>query len=275
VFLVNPPLALVALVCSGRLSGHRAGAARPVDRAGLALSVLGLGALSFGLIDGGTAGWWRPGPWVALVVAALAVLTLVRVQRRAAYPVLPPALLRLPRVRADLVAGSVASLVFYGVFFALTLWLQQERQLGPVAAGVALLPMTLPMCVVPLVAGRLVARVGAGPVILAGLAADVASGVLLAFAGPGDGLGWVVGAQVFLVLGSTLAIPAATADVAAAAPGELAATGQGAFNAARQAGSALGVALLGTLSTLRAAGTVLAVVALLSVLLVVFAHRRR
>ena len=275
VFLVNPPVALVALLCSGRLSGDRVGAARPVDRAGLALSVVGLGALSFGFIDGGTSGWGRPAPWVALVVAALAVVGLIRVQRRVAYPVLPPALLRLARVRADLVAGSVASLVFYGVFFALTLWLQEVRQLGPVGAGVALLPMTLPMCVVPLVAGRLVARVGAGPVILAGLAADVVSGVLLAFAGPGDALGWVVGAQVFLVLGSTLTIPAATADVAAAAPRELAATGQGAFNAARQAGQALGVALLGTLSTLRAAGAVLAVVALLSVLLVLFAHRRR
>src|SRR6266545_2184608 len=219
-------------VCSS-LGGHRPGTAgKPIDGAGLVLSVIALGALSFGLIDGGTGGWARPGPVVALALAACAVVALVAVERRAPGPVLPPALLRLPRVRADLVAGAVASMVFYGVFFALTLWLQDTRHLGPVQAGAAFLPMTLPMCVLPLVAGRLVARIGARPVILVGLAADVVSGVLLAFAGS-HSLGWVLGAQVFLVLGSTLAIPAATADMASAAPPQLAATGQGAFNAGR------------------------------------------
>jgi len=274
VFLVNPPIALLALLFSHRLSGHRPGTAgNPIDGAGLVLSVIALGALSFGLIDGGTGGWARPGPVVALALAACAVVALVAVERRAPGPVLPPALLRLPRVRADLVAGAVASMVFYGVFFALTLWLQDTRHLGPVQAGAAFLPMTLPMCVLPLVAGRLVARIGARPVILVGLAADVVSGVLLAFAGS-HSLGWVLGAQVFLVLGSTLAIPAATADMASAAPPQLAATGQGAFNAGRQAGSALGVALLGTVAALPTAGVILAVFAVASVALVTLAQPR-
>lgn len=274
VFLVNPPIALLALAFSGRLHGSAPHAPRPVDRLGLALSVLALGALSFGLIDGGTSGWLRPAPIVALAVAALAVALLVPVERRSASPVLPPALVRLPRVRADLVAGSVASLVFYGVFFALTLWLQDQRHLSPLGAGVAFLPMTVPMCVLPLVAGRWVARFGALPVILVGLAADLLSGALLALGGAQPSLGWVVAAQIALVLGSTLAIPGATADMAGAAPAELAATGQGAFNAARQAGSALGVALLGTLASLRSVGLVLAVFTVLAIALVLLAHRR-
>ncbi len=276
VFLVNPPIALIALLFSYRLSGHRStSSGRRVDLPGLVLSVVGLVGLSFGLIDGGTGGWGRPAPIVALALAACVIVALVPVERRAAYPVLPPALLRLPRVRADMVTGAVASLVFYGVFFALTLWLQDTRHLSPLAAGFAFLPMTLPMAILPLVAGRLVARVGARPVMLTGLAADVVSGVLLGFAGPHSSLVWVLGAQVFLVLGSTLAIPAATADMAGAAPPEVAATGQGAFNAARQAGSALGVALLGTLATLRSAGLVLAVFALVAVALVMVAQPRR
>jgi DHA2 family methylenomycin A resistance protein-like MFS transporter len=275
VFLVNPPIAALALAFSHRLSGHRSGGAgRPVDVAGLVLSVVGLGALSFGLIAGGTGGWGHPTPVIAIALAAAAIVALGPVERRAAVPVLPPALLRLRRVRADMVAGSVASLVFYGIFFALTLWLQDTRNLGPVDAGLAFLPMTLPMCVLPLVAGRLVARVGARPVILIGLTADVISGALLAFSTPHASLAWVVGAQIFLVLGSTLAIPAATADMAVAAPPEVAATGQGAFNASRQAGSALGVALLGTLATLRSAGVVLAAFAVVSVILVLLARPR-
>ncbi|GAB1643427.1 MFS transporter [Krasilnikovia sp. MM14-A1259] len=274
VFLVNPPIALLALAFSGRLSGQRSGQRRPIDRAGLLLSIVGLSALTFGLISGGTTGWGHPVPILALVLAAVAFVALIPAERRAQAPALPPTLLRLPRVRADIVAGSVASLIFYGVFFSLTLWLQDERALTPLQAGVAFLPMTVPMCILPLVAGRLVARLGARPVILAGLAADLVSGILLALMGPHGSIGWVVGAQIALVLGSTLAIPGATADMAVAAPSEVAATGQGAFNAARQAGAALGVALLGTLSSLPAVGVTLAVFAALAIGLVLVAHSR-
>lgn len=274
VFLINPPIALAALAFSGRLTGQRPGHGRPIDRLGLLLSIVALGALSFGLISGGTSGWARPAPIAALLLAALATALLIPAERRAVSPVLPPGLLRLSRVRADIVAGSVASMIFYGVFFALTLWLQRERGLSPAEAGFAFLPMTLPMCVLPLVAGRLVARFGARPVILTGLVADLAAGVLLAFVGPHGSLGWVVGAQIALVLGSTLAIPAATADMSTAAPPDLAATGQGAFNAARQGGSALGVALLGTLATLSAVGTTLAVFAVAAIALVLVARQR-
>ncbi len=275
VFLVNPPIALLALAFAGKLSGHRSGnRTHSLDCAGLVLSVAALGALSFGLIDGGTSGWRHPAPLVALAVAVVAVAALVLVERRAAAPVLPPALLALPRVRADLVAGSVATLVFYGTFFALTRWLQDTRHLSPWQAGFSFLPMTLPMCVLPFYAGRFVARFGALPVILVGLSADVVSGVLLAFAAPGASLAWVFAAQVFLVIASTLAIPGATADMAGTAPPHLAATGQGAFNAARQAGSALGVALLGTLASLYSAGLVLAGCAALAVTLVLLAQRR-
>jgi DHA2 family methylenomycin A resistance protein-like MFS transporter len=77
------------------------------------------------------------------------------------------------------------------------------------------------------------------------------------------------------VVGSTLAIPAATAEMALAAPPQLAATGQGAFNASRQAGSALGVAVLGTLTTMPAAGAVLAAGAGLSLAVAAIAHRRK
>jgi MFS transporter, DHA2 family, methylenomycin A resistance protein len=67
----------------------------------------------------------------------------------------------------------------------------------------------------------------------------------------------VVAAELALVLGSTTAIPAATADIAMAAPQQTAATAQGAFNATQQAGSALGVALVGTAATVRSAGLAL------------------
>lgn len=277
VLLVNPPLALIALIGarklpSGRAPG-RAPGGRQVDRAGLALSIAGLGLLAFGLIDGGTEGWARPVPVIAVVAALAAIAALAVVERRAAAPALPPALLRLRRVSADLVAGSVASLVFYGVLYSATLWLETQRGLSALETGLFFLPMTLPMCFMPLIAGRLVVRLGARRVILAGLALDVASGALLALGGGHGSLGWIIGAQVALVFGSTLAIPAATADMSVASPPRLAATGQGVFSASRQAGAALGVALLGSLASLRSDGVALAGLAVVSVALVVAAGR--
>ena len=273
VLLVNPPIALAALAGTRALSAHRPASNPPIDALGLGLSVIGLGSLVFGLIDGGTSGWSRPAPLAAVAVAVAAIGLLTVSERRSSSPILPPSLLKRGRVSADLVAGGVASLVFYGVLFALTLWLQTERALTPLQTGLFFLPMTLPMCIMPLYAGRFVVRFGARPVILAGLGADVLSGILMAFAGRHASLGWIVAAEVALVLGSTLAIPGATADMSTAAPKHLAATGQGTLNAARQAGAALGVAILGTMASLRAGGLVLAGGALLAVIVVAITHR--
>jgi hypothetical protein len=74
-----------------------------------------------------------------------------------------------------------------------------------------------------------------------------------------------------LVLASTTTIPAATAEMSVAAPSAYAASAQGALNAGRQAGSALGVAILGPMTSLQTVGTILA---LLSVATVAICARR-
>ncbi|MBO0841394.1 MAG: MFS transporter, partial [Sciscionella sp.] len=97
--------------------------------------------------------------------------------------------------------------------------------------------------------------------------------VLLSFAGPDAWGGWVIMAQLGLAATGPLCIPAAIAEVASSAPARLAATGQGALNASRQAGAALGVAVLGTMATLSAAGVVLAGFAAVTLVLVAFTRR--
>ncbi|WP_414167642.1 MFS transporter [Streptoverticillium reticulum] len=272
VFLVNPPIALLALLAARGLSGHRPESSARADRTGMLLSVLALGTLTYGLIAANTDGWGRPLPLVALAVAAGAFVLLAVAERRAESPALPPALTRLPRVRADLIAGGMASFLFYGLLFALTQWLVNERGLSPLHTGLSFLPMTLPMCFMPYFTGRIVARWGARHVLYAGLALDAASGAVLAFCSQNSPFALITVAQVLLAFGSTLAIPGATADMSAAAPTELAATGQGALNACRQAGAALGVAVLGTQATLHASGVVLAVGAVVALGLVAAAR---
>ncbi|WP_206313650.1 MFS transporter [Streptomyces coryli] len=256
IFLVNPPIAALAIWASRGLHSTRATSPRRADPAGLALSVTGLTSLTFGLIDAGTGGWARPLPVAALLLAAAAFAALAIAERRVPAPALPPALLRLRPVRAAMVTATTATWTVYGVLFLLTHWLVEDRGLGPFQAGLAFLPLTLPMCVLPLLTGRLVARTGTRPAMLAGLTAVAASGGLLAFAGHDAPLGLIAAVQLVLAVGATLSIPAATAELSSSAPAELAATGQGALNAARQAGAALGVAVLGTCGDLGTAGWV-------------------
>ncbi|MFD0330027.1 MFS transporter [Streptacidiphilus monticola] len=275
VFLVNPPVALAVLAAGRGLATGRAVSGRsPLDRWGVGLSVLGLAALSFGLIEAGTAGWLRLPTLAALAVSVLSFLALGRIERRTAHPVLPPALFAMARLRADLIGAVSANFAFYGSFFflaqRLAAWHPAE---GPVRVGLSLLPMTLPICFVPLVTGRLTASFGAGPVVLAGLAGSVLGGLALASLDPHAGVPAVAGVQLLLAVSGALAIPALTASVAVTAPRELAGTAQGALNAARQSGSALGVAVIGTLATPGSAGAVLAAGAALAVGLLIAARR--
>ncbi|KAB8180609.1 MFS transporter [Microbispora catharanthi] len=264
VFLVNLPVAVLTLLASGGLSDHRGGTPRPLDLAGLLLSVAGLTALTFGLVDAGTSGWVRPLPLGALTAAAVAFGVFSVVQRRTRAPVLPPALTALARVRTDLAVAVVSQLVFYGLLFTLTQWM--VRDVSPLRAGLSFLPMTVPVIFIPMVTGRLVVRFGARPVMLAGLVLDLLGGLLLTM---GSTSTWaIVAVQVLIGAGSPLAIPACIADMSAAVPLELAATGQGALNAARQAGTAIGVAVFGTLSALSTTGIVLAAFAALTVAVV-------
>jgi len=102
---------------------------------------------------------------------------------------------------------------------------------------------------------------------------DLLGGLLLA-TGDTSSLWIAFAVQILVGAGSPLAIPACIADMSTAVPLELAATGQGALNAARQTGTALGVAIFGTLAALSSTGLVLAAGAAATVAIVGLAGRR-
>ncbi|MDN3260919.1 MFS transporter [Streptomyces sp. CSDS2] len=269
VFLVNPPIALAALLLARRLPVPPVRAARALDRAGLALSTAGLGLLTFGLVEAGIEGWGSPRALIPIAAALLCFVVLAVVERRVASPVLPPALLALPKVRAAMVAAAVSCFAYFGGMYMFAVWLQHTYDLTPFKAGLASLPIAFPVCVMPFFTGRLVARYGPRPILLTGMSASVVAGVLLAFSvGHHPPLPLLIAAELALAATGTLSIPGAAAAMAVSAPPEYAATSQGALNGIRQAGSALGVAVLGTLGALTTSGYVLIGIGLLAVLLV-------
>ncbi|MEV0201059.1 MFS transporter, partial [Nonomuraea sp. NPDC050691] len=166
------------------------GGERRIDWAAQLAACAVLALLTDALIAAGSRSWAHAAGSAA--ATALAARGFAVLERRSDAPVLNRSLLGSGGVRAGLAAGAVVSFTLNGGLFVLPLLLQQGRHLSAVASGLAFLPLTLPFVVNPPLTGRIVARVGPRPPILAGLALLAAGGGGLAWAvGAGASYGWL------------------------------------------------------------------------------------
>jgi EmrB/QacA subfamily drug resistance transporter len=248
VFLVNVPVGLLALVVGWRrlprVPGH------PVPRPDLLSALLitgGVGAFVLGLVEGGSWGWGDPRTVAALAVGglALALFTLHTVRSR--NPLIDRALFRLRSFTGASAVAVFFSASFGAMLLSRVLWLQEVWHFSALQTGLAIAPGPL---MVPLfsflVAGRLIARFGAGPVIAAGstiFAAGVAWWAVAMGLQP-DYVGEMLGGMLLTGIGVGLTLPTFMATGTAGLPAHSFATGSAVINMLRQIGLAIGVALL-------------------------------
>ncbi|HVT69136.1 MAG TPA: MFS transporter [Trebonia sp.] len=248
IFFVNLPVGAAAAVVLALRARRSPRLAAPLDPAGQVTAVLGLAALTFGVITGGATGFARPPVVAALAVAVLAGGCFLAVESKVARPMVPLALFRSPAVVTCVVTGFSINAAFYGVAFLLGLYFQQVLGEPAITAGLLFLPMTGLLAVANLVSARVAARWGHHVPVRAGLCVGALGMLLLAFlpvtlggrtgmeialVPAGAGLGFALPSLTFLLLDS---LPAAQAGLAG-----------GLFNAGRQAGGALAVATFGAL----------------------------
>jgi DHA2 family methylenomycin A resistance protein-like MFS transporter len=246
IFFINLPVGAVALyLLLGVARSPRRPA--PFDWVGQVTAVLGMGGLTYGLIEGGAEGFAEPTVLGALVVGVLALVVFFVAEARAAHPMVPLGLFHSRPVAVSVAGGAAFSVGFYGLVFLLSLYFQQVRGLTAAETGLAFIPTTGITGVLTLVAPRIAARFG--PRV------PTAAGQLLQAAGL---LGlcvtvvwapvWVVSAVTVLIgLGASLAVPTLTALLVASVPAERAGTASGVLNTCRQVGGALAVAAFGAL----------------------------
>lgn len=251
VFWIVLPCTVLAFVAAAVLipdPGRRAsGAANRVDVLGLAGFVVGLGAAVFAIVSlGHGAGAGVVALAFGLAVAALAVA--VASSRRAPNPVLPLDLLARPHFFAPNVVALVMNLVVNGVLFVTMLYLQSVRQFSPMAAGVAVLPLALPLVVLAPLSGRLTARYGPRPVVAVGCVSATLGTPLVAGVRADGGTGWLLAGYALLGSGAGLVTTAVVSAVMRAVPPERAGLGTGVSNTSRQIGTASGVALFGMIT---------------------------
>jgi MFS transporter, DHA2 family, methylenomycin A resistance protein len=216
----------------------------PAQVAGLVCLVALVGAL----IEAGPRGWASPLVLGAFALSALALPAFLLAERRSRAPMVPLGLFRGRRFSAAAVVGLLLNLGFYGMLFLIPLYFERSHQLGPAMTGLAMLPMAAMPAIASQLGGRAAARHGPQVPMAAGFAVGAAGLAGWLLAGPAAPY-WIVLAPLILSgAGTGFTMPAATAAIMEAAPAERGGAASGVFNAARQTGSAIGVALAGSLA---------------------------
>jgi len=218
---------------------------RGVDLPGQVTSIITLTGLTGATIEAGTAGFRAPLVIGGYALALAAGVSFALIERARDRPMQPPRLFRSAAFRTTMVIGMLNNVVFYGLIFALSLFLQHQRGLSPLSAGLAFLPATAAIMASNVIAARAISALGARRVIAAGALAMglgclgmyglVASlvGLSVALAVTGFGIGLI-------------AVPLTSALLGSVEPSR-SGTASGALTAFRQTGSVLGVAVSGSL----------------------------
>ena len=220
-----------------------------IDWTGAALAAGGLGALVFGLIRQGEAGWAAPVVWGSVAAGAALLAGFLAWERRAAHPMMPPGLFR-----SAAFSGANALTVFLyvalgGLSFLLPYLLIGVHGYSATQAGAAFLPFTLLMGGLSRWVGGHIERFGARRMLTVGPALAAVGLALFALPGTG-GSYWATFLAPMLVLGLGMAVAVAplTTVVMDAVDDDQAGTASGVNNAASRLAQLLAVTVLGALA---------------------------
>ena len=247
VFLVNLPVVALSLLGAGMIVPESRDPGSPrLDLAGAGLSIAGLSAIVWGLIEAPEHGWGAPVILAAFAAGAAIMAAFVAWERRSAHPMLDVRVFRNLRFSAASVSVAFMFFALMGVVYFLTTYLQTVLGYGTFDTGVRVLPIAGGMIVASrlsvLVAGRIGTKlaVGGGLGIVA-----LALGQFATF-GVQTGYGPIAAALTTLGLGIGLAMSPATEAIMGALPRAKAGIGSAMNDVVREVGGTLGIAVLGS-----------------------------
>ncbi|MEO9326440.1 DHA2 family efflux MFS transporter permease subunit [Gordonia aurantiaca] len=251
VFWVNIPFGLATLAAIlAVVPGTRPLAVPRFDIAGVALSVAGLGLLTYTLIEAPHVGWGEARTVVG-ILAALAIMTVfVITQLRIAHPILDVRLFANRRFATAAGMISIAFFALFGFIFLITQFFQAVKGYGPLAAGVRTLPFAIVMAALSPVAMILSHRFGPRYVAVVG-AFLMSGGFALVELSARDSGYWqlIIWAMSLMAAGLAFISGPCTQLIMDALRPEQAGAGSAVNDTTREIGGTLGVAVLGSILT--------------------------
>ncbi|TDW89841.1 EmrB/QacA subfamily drug resistance transporter [Kribbella pratensis] len=256
IFWINVPVAVAAVLMTAFfVPESRAAVPRRMDPIGQVLVVLLLGGLTYGIIEGRSAGWGSPLIIGCFVVCLVALATLVYYERRREQPLLEPRFFRsAPFSGATLIAvcGFSALSAF---LFLNSLYLQSVRGFTALHAGLLTLPMAAMTVVFAPVSGWLVGHRGPRvPLVVAGTMLT-ASGLLLSRLTTTTATVHLLISYLVFGLGFGMLNAPITNAAVSGMPRAQAGVAAAIASTSRQVGASLGVAVAGTVLTARLVGS--------------------
>jgi EmrB/QacA subfamily drug resistance transporter len=266
IFFVNVPVGIIAIAAAYAFIDESRDTSRDQrpDVPGLVSSGIGLFALTYALIEANTHGWGSTRILGAFAIAAVSLAAFVVLELRQRRPMLDLTLFRNATFSGANVAMLLVALAMFGVFFYVSLYVQQILGYSPVEAGASFLPATILIAVLAPQIGRMVDRVGSRWLTGSGMLLLAVSLVLFSRLGTGSTYWDILPGLVVMGVGMALTMTPTTAAAMGSVPRDQAGVGSAVLNSMRQVGGSLGIAVTGAIvahvtSTSLAAGDTQAV----------------
>jgi EmrB/QacA subfamily drug resistance transporter len=251
VFEINIPVGIAAATIIGlNLHEHIERKAHRIDWLGAILLTASIVLLLFTVSDGGEAFGWVSLPTIGLLGVAVALFAWFIVHERSApEPLIDLDLLRAPIVRAGLAIGALSGVVMFGLTTYVPPMVQGVHAGTPIEAGAAVAAMSIGWPIGSVVAGRLLGRVGARPIVLVGTAMLVVGSLLVSQLGRFDALAFAMVACAVTGLGMGLASTTLLVVIQGAVVWDRRAVATGLVQFSRTIGGAVGVGVMGGILT--------------------------
>jgi EmrB/QacA subfamily drug resistance transporter len=249
IFFINVPVGVLGVgaaylfIDESRDTSHEQ---RP-DIPGLVTSTLGLFALSYALIEANTYGWSSGRIVAAFAVAAVALFGFVVLESHQRLPMLELGLFRNIGFSGANGVMLLIGLAMFGVFFYVSLYVQQVLGYSAIQAGASFLPWTLLIIVLAPQAGRLSDRLGPRPFVTGGMIVLTGSLILFARMGLHESFWALLPAMLLGGIGMSAAMAPVTAAAMQSVRPDKAGVGSAVLNSMRQVGGSLGIAIMGAI----------------------------
>jgi DHA2 family multidrug resistance protein-like MFS transporter len=249
VFLVNLPVVVGGLIAGAVLIPESRDPESPrLDFPGIGLSIAGLTAIVWGLIEASERGWTDPTILAAFAAGAAIVAAFIAWERHAKQPMLDVSVFRNLRFSAASISITFVFFALMGVMYFLTTYLQSVMGYTALQAGVRMAPIAIGLIIASKLSVALTARLGTKVVVAGGLLlVGISLGAFTAVDVDTPYFSKVAGALTSMGLGMGLAMAPATDAIMGSLPRAKAGIGSAMNDVVREVGGTLGVAVLGSI----------------------------
>ena len=255
IFFVNVPIGILGVVASYLfIDESRDETHVRLDLPGLATSAVGLFALTYGLIEANTYGWSSARIVGSFVLAGVTLAAFVVLERRQRDPMLPLELFRSGTYTGANLVVLLVALAMFGVFFFVSLYMQNILGYSAVQAGAAFLPMTILIILVAPVAGKASDRIGSRGLMTAGMIFIAVQLVMFSRLSADASFWDLFPALLIGGVGMSLTMTPSAAAATRSVSVDKAGVGSAVLNSARQVGGTMGIAVMGAIVAAEAGG---------------------